>query len=483
MATKRTIIASLFWKFFERIGTQLIQFIVSIVLARILAPNDFGLVALITILINVANVFVQSGLNTALIQKKESDELDFSSVFVASFGIATIIYLTLFFSAPLISDFYNQKDLTPIIRVLSLTLFVGVFNSIQNAYVSKNMMFKKLFYRSIGAMLPSGAIGIVMALTGFGVWALVAQQLSNILFAVVIMWFTVPWRPSLKFSMTRIKGLFGFGWKLLCSSLLDVGFSNLRGLVIGKCFVPADLAYFNRGDTFPYLAVNNINASISAVMLPALSSCQDDKPQFKRLMRRAIITSTFIIIPMMTGLAAVSESVVKIVLGDAWLPCVPFVQLCCIMYAFYPLHTSNLSAINAMGRSDIFLKLEVIKKVLGLLLLIGSYFYFKSPIGIAYGATVGSLINTFVNVHPNKKLMGYGYMEQVKDIMPSILLSIPMGVLIYALNFVQLNIFIKLALQILVGIVFYFGIAKILHFERLEYLIQTIAEFRRKHGK
>lgn len=483
MIDKRKIISSLFWKFFERIGTQLIQFGVSIALARILAPNDFGLVALITIFINVATVFVQSGLNTALIQKKNSDELDFSTVFVASLGIATIIYLILFFTAPLISGFYNQEGLTPVIRVLSLTLFAGVFNSIQNAYISKHMMFKKLFYRSIGAILPSGIIGISMALTGFGVWALVGQQLSNILIAVVIMWFTIPWRPSLKFSIGRIKGLFSFGWKLLCSSLLDVCFSNLRGLVIGKCFVPADLAYYNRGDTFPYLAVNNVNASISAVMLPALSSYQDDKPKLKKLMRRSIITSTFIIVPMMAGLAAMAEPVVKIVLGDAWLPCVPFVQLNCIMYAFYPIHTSNLSAINAMGRSDIFLKLEIIKKVMGLALLIASYLYFKSPVGIAYGAVVASLISTFINVHPNKKLMGYGYLEQVKDILPSIILSMFMGAGVYMLGYLQICIYLKIVLQIIAGTVFYFGIAKILHFERLEYLIQTVKDFRKKHGK
>lgn len=483
MASKNTIIASLFWKFFERIGTQLIQFGVSIALARILAPNDFGLVALITIFINVATVFVQSGLNTALIQKKNADDLDFSTVFIASLGIAAFVYAILFFSAPLISDFYNQESLTPVIRVLSLTLFIGVFNSIQNAYISKHMMFKKLFFRSVGAMLPSGAIGIGLALTGFGVWALVYQQLSNILIAVIIMWFTVPWRPSLKFSAQRIKGLFSFGWKLLCSSLLDVTFSNLRGLVIGKCFTPSDLAYYNRGDTFPYLAINNINASISAVMLPALSSCQDDRPQFKKMMRRSIITSTFIIIPMMAGLAAMAESVVKIVLGDAWLPCVPFVQLSCIMYAFYPIHTSNLSAINAMGRSDIFLKLEIIKKIQGLALLIGSYLYFKTPIGIAYGALVASLICTFINVHPNKKLIGYGYLEQIKDILPSIFLSSLMGGVVYVLGLIEMNIYFKIVLQIIAGICFYFGIAKILHFERLEYLIQTIKEFREKHGK
>ena len=483
MPTKHTIISSLFWKFFERCGTQLIQFLLSIVLARILAPNDFGLVALITIFINIATVFVQSGLNTALIQKKDADELDFSTVFIASFGVAILIYLLLFFSAPFIASFYKQESLTPIVRVLSLTLFFGVFNSIQNAYIARHMMFKKLFFRSIGAIIASGAIGIGLALAGLGAWALVYQQLSNIFIAVVIMWFTVPWRPSLKFSITRIKGLFAFGWKLLCSSLLDVLLSNLRGLIIGKFFTPSDLAYYNRGDTLPYLAISNINTSISAVMLPALSSHQDDRQQLKRLMRRSIITSSFIVIPMMVGLAVMAEPVVKVILGDPWLPCVPFVQVCCIMYASYPIHTSNLSAINAMGRSDIFLKLEIIKKVIGLALLIGSYFYFRTPIGLAYGALLASLINTFVNVHPNKKLMGYGYIEQIKDIMPAILLSCLMGAAVYALGLIQINIYLKIVLQIIAGTLIYFGIAKMLHLERLEYLIQTVKEFRNKHGQ
>jgi O-antigen/teichoic acid export membrane protein len=482
MHSKQAIISSLFWKFFERSGTQLIQFALSIVLARVLAPNDFGLVALITIFINIATVFVQSGLNTALIQKKDSDDLDFSTVFVASLGIAILVYTILFFSAPLISAFFNQETLTPVVRILSITLFIGVFNSIQNAYIAKHMMFKKLFFRSIGAVLISGSIGISLALAGFGVWALVYQQLSNILIAVIIMWFSIPWRPSFKFSATRIKSLFSFGWKLLCSSLLDVSFTNIRGLIIGKFFTPADLAYYNRGDTFPYIAISNINASISAVMLPALSSYQDDKIQLKRLMRRSIVTSTFIIAPMMAGLAAMAEPVVRIVLGDPWLPCVPFVQIYCIMYTFYPIHTSNLAAINAMGRSDIFLKLEIIKKIMGLTLLIGSYFYFKSPIGIAYGALTGSLICTFINVHPNKKLMGYGYIEQIKDIIPSFILSIFMGLAVYTLGFVQINIYLRIVLQIFAGIIFYFGFAKILHLERLEYLLQTIKEFWEKHG-
>ena len=252
MPTKRTIIASLFWKYCERLGTQLTQFVVSIVLARILAPDDFGVVALAMIFIAIANIFVQSGLNTALIQKKETDFLDFSSVFWASLGVSFIAYAVFYAAAPYIADFYGKEALSPVIRVLALSIPIGVPYSIQYAYVVKNMMFRSLFYRSLGAMVPSGIAGIVAALQGAGVWAIVIQQLSISVLNIFIMWFLVPWRPDLKFSFQRLKALFSFGWKLLCSSLLDTLYSNLRGLIIGKVFSPADLAYYNRGDHFPF---------------------------------------------------------------------------------------------------------------------------------------------------------------------------------------------------------------------------------------
>lgn len=483
MPSKNTIIASLFWKFFERAGTQFIHFAVTVALARILVPEDFGLVALIAIFINIASVFVQSGLNMALIQKKDADNLDFSSVFWASLGIAFTVYAILFFSAPYIASFYEQPALITVVRVLALTLFIDVFNSIQNAYISRNMMFKKLFFRSIGAIIPAGIIGLTLALCDFGVWALVAQQFANAFLAVSIMWFTVPWRPSFQFSFTRFKSLFSYGWKLLVSSLIDVIYTNLRGLIIGKFFTPADLAYYNRGDTFPFLIVNNINTSIGSVLLPSFAAFQDDKPQLKRMMRRSIITSTFVITPMMAGLAAMAKPVVLIVLGEKWLPCVPFVQAYCFMYLFHPIHTSNLSAIKAMGRSDIFLKLEIIKKILGLFILIGSYFYFRSPIGIAYGAMVSTVISSFVNASPNKKLMDYSYLEQIKDILPSILLALVMGVAVLGIGELNYSLAISIPAQIISGILIYIGLAKALHFERLDYLIQTIRDFKKKKAK
>lgn len=481
MPTKKVIISSLFWKFFERIGIQFIQFAVSIVLARILSPDDFGLVALIMIFTTIANVFVQSGLNTALIQKKDTDDLDYCTVFYASLALAFTLYGILYVTAPTIANFYGKESLVPVLRVLSTTLIIGAFNSVQIAYISKKMMFKKLFYRSLGAMLPSGAIGIIFALCGFGVWALVFQQLSNGILGVTIMLFTVPWRPKLLFSFKRLKALFSFGWKLLCSSLLDASYNNLRGLIIGKIFTPADLAYYNRGDHLPSLLANNINSSIQSVMLPSLAEYQNDKPQMKRLMRRAIKTSSFVVIPILIGMAAIAKPLVLLLLGEKWLPCVPFVQLYCFIYLFYPIHTSNLSAINALGRSDIFLKLEIIKKIIGISILMAFLYHFNSPIGIAWGACLSVVINAFVNANPNKKLLNYGYFEQIKDIAPSFLIALLMGFGVFLLGKLDLMGPLSFALQISSGILFYFGLAKLFKLESFDYLIKTVKEF--KNGR
>lgn len=483
MPSKSTIISSLFWKFMERAGVQFMQFIASIVLARLLAPEEFGLIALVMIVITIADVFVQSGLGTALIRKKEADDLDYSSVFYASLTLAVAVYTVIFFAAPSIAAFFGQNELVPVIRVLTLTLFIGVFGSIQNAYVARNMMFKKLFYRGLGATIPSGALGIILAYQGFGIWSLVFQQLANALLSVIVMWFTVPWRPHLYFSMERLKGLFSFGWKLLVSSLIDNIYDKIRALVIGKMFSSAALAFNDRGDHFPRLLITNINQSISAVLLPSLSQYQDDRPQLKKMARRAITTSSFVLAPMMAGLAMLAHPLVLILLGEKWLPCVPFIQAYCFTYALYPIHTSNLAAINAIGRSDIFLKLEIIKKIYGFALIIGSYLYFKTPIGLAYGAMVSAVLSSFVNAFPNKKLMGYGYLEQIKDICPSFILSAIMAAGMYGFSLLEINLYTSFILQIILGIIIYLAVAKILHLECFEYIIKTVFELRKKHGR
>ena len=450
---RKDVVINLLWKLFERVGAQIVTLIVSIILARSLLPDDFGLIALITIFITISNVFIQSGLGTALIQKKSSDSIDFSTVFFVSLSIATLIYIILFLVAPFIASFFNLPELKNILRVLSLTLFPFSFNSIQNAYVIKTMQFKKMFVCNITSSIISGIIGIVMALLNFGAWALVGQQLSSSIIVCLLMWFTVKWRPRLTFSLERLKSLFSFGWKLLLSSLINTLYNELYSLIIGKKYTSEILGYFNRGKQFPSLIVSNIDSAIQTVMLPVYSSSQDNQQRLKQMMRRSIVVSSFIIFPAMAGLAAVAESLISFVLTDKWLPAVPFLQIYCLFYAFQPIQTANLQTYNAIGRSDIFLKLEIIKKSIGLLILSVSIFF--GIYAIAIGAAISSVINTLINAYPNIKLLNYSYMEQLKDILPSLLLSIIMGVVVYCVQFLELNNLSTLVLQIVIGLSIY----------------------------
>jgi Membrane protein involved in the export of O-antigen and teichoic acid len=472
--TKFTVISSLFWKFIERAGTQGIQFIIQIILARILAPNDYGVISLIAIFINIANVFVQCGLNSALIQKKDADDIDFSSIFYLILFIASFLYSILFITAPLIADFYNIEKLKIIIRVLSITLFFGALNSIQYAVISKEMQFKRLFFSSLSSMIISGAVGIIFAYIGFGVWALVSQQLINQLVISVVLWFTVKWRPKLVFSYGRAKGLFSYGWKLLISALLDTIYLNVQGLFMGKIYNPTMLGFYNRGDQFPQVIVSNINGSIQTVMFPALAKEQDNMQRVKDMVRRSIVSSSFIIFPMMIGLAIIAEPLVKLLLTDKWLPCVPFMQIACMYYALYPIHTANLQAIKAIGCSDIFLKLEIIKKIVGFTILGISIHY--GVYAIAIGTLINGNLETFIDAYPNCKLFNYSIREQVIDILPSMAISILMGVILFYFKYLHLTSWLTLIIQIFLGSTIYIGLAKVFNLECYLYLIKTFKD-------
>lgn len=470
--TKSKVLSSLIWKLMERSGTQGVQFLVTIILARLLLPEEFGLIVLVTIFLTVANVFVQSGFNTALIQRENVDEIDFSSVFYLSIFIASVMYIILFSTAPYIAYFFEEFRLIAVLRVISLTLFLGAFNSIQMAIIARNMQFKKLFISSLVAIIISGTTGITMAYANFGVWAIVGQQLANQIIIVIILGFIVKWRPRLLFSFERIKSLFSFGWKLLISSLIDVMYVNLRSILIGKMYSPAVLGFYNRGEQFPNLLVSNINGSIQSVMLPTLSSFQENKQRVKEIVRRSIVTSAFIVFPMMVGLAVIAEPLIKLLLTEKWLPAVPFLQIFCASYALWPIHTANLQAINALGRSDIYLKLEIIKKILGLAVLTISI-----PFGvyaIALGVLITGIISTFINAYPNLNLINYSFKEQWKDLAPSLFLSLSMGVSIYSIKWLYLSDFFEMTTQILIGIIFYISLAKIFHLECFIYLEKTL---------
>ncbi|MBE6515656.1 MAG: lipopolysaccharide biosynthesis protein [Methanocorpusculum parvum] len=471
---KSTIISSLFWKFLQSCGTSGISAIVGIILARLLLPEDYGVIALITVFIAVAQIFVTSGLNTALIQKKEVDDTDYSSVFFLSLIIAAVCYAILFITSPFIAAFYGNEIITPVLRVLGLTLFFGAFNSIQNAVIARTFTFKKLFISSLGAVIISGIVGIIMALLGYGVWALVGQQFVSYIALCAIMWITVDWRPKLLFSIIRVKTLFSFGWKLLVSAQIDTIYNNISTLVIGKLYPANMLGYYTQGQQYPNIIVSNINASIQTVMLPAYAKNQDDKATVKQIMRRALTTSSFLVLPAMAGLAAVAEPLILLLLTEKWLLAVPFLQIFCCVYAMWPIHTVNLQAINGIGRSDVFLKLEIIKKAVGIIALA-----ITIPLGIyamAIGMIFTGIISTFINAYPNKKLLNYRPLEQWKDIMPSLLISAVMFGIVYTITFLTLPCWIMLIIQIPLGIIVYFGLAKLFRLETLTYILDTVKE-------
>lgn len=476
--SKNHVISSLLWKFLERAGTQGVQFVIQIVLARILCPEDYGILAILTAFIALANVFVQSGFNTSLIQKKDADETDFSSVFWLSLFVSLLLYAVLFFFSPFIARFYKNDILVPVLRVLALTLFFGALNSVQGAMVSRTMQFRKFFFSSMGGVVGSGIIGIILACNGFGVWALVAQQLANNFLISVILWITVRWRSRLVFSLKKMKGLFSFGWKLLCSGLLDTGYRQIYNLVIGRIFTSSDLGIFSRGEQFPQVIATNLDGSIQSVMLPTLSSHNDSAEDVKRITRRSISTSSYVLMPCMLGMAAVAKNLVLVLLTEKWLPCVPFLRFACLAFALYPVHTANLTAINAMGRSDVFLKVEVIKKIIGIAVLIVTVPF--GLVAMAAGRVVSGLVCTFVNAHPNRKILDYGYGEQWRDILPYVLAAAAMSLVVYFIGFVPLPAVLVLIVQITVGITFYILVSRIFSLEAFSYLLQTLREFRSK---
>lgn len=477
---KLNVLSNLFWKFLERGGTNGVQFIVQIIIARILLPDDYGLIAIVMIFIKFADVLIQSGFNMALIQKKNVDDIDYSSVFYLSLLISGLLYMIIYLLAPIIANFYDKPSLVQLLRVLSITLFLGSINSIQVSIISREMKFKKLFFSSLGSIIFSGAIGIVFAYKGWGVWSLVFQQISNKVIIVFILLFTVKWRPILVFSITRIKTLFSFGWKIMASTLIYNFYNDLRTLIIGKVYTPSVLGFYSKGSQIPGLIVTNIDGSIQSVLLPVLSKEQDDISKIRSMVKRSIVSGSFIIFPTMIGLAAIAEPLVSIILTDKWLPSVPFIRIFCIYYSLRPIHTANQQANNAIGRSDVTLKLSIIKRFVELFILVITVFF--GIYAIAMGGIVSGFISSFINAYPNKKLLKYGYKEQWMDIVPAFVASLFMGIVVYFVQFIHLHSIIILIMQVLIGITVYFLISKLFKLKGYNIFVSTLKDLKSSKG-
>lgn len=478
---------SLIWKFTERGSVQIIQFVVSIIIARIVDPDAYGVIAILTVFISIATVFVQSGLGSALIQKKDVDDTDFSSVFYYSLILATICYVILFVTSPFIEAFYGTPRLSELLRVMALSLFPGAFNSLQNAVVARNLLFKKQMYSNIIAATASGIIGIILAINNFKEWALVWQQLSYQILICFVLWFYVKWYPSLKFSFNKTKNLLGYGSKILGATLIDTLYHNIASLLIGKKYSNSTLAFYNKGKQFPLIVIDNIDGSIQTVMFPVFSKSQDDRDNLKRMVRSTISISTYIAFPAMTGLAVVANPLINLILGEKWLGCVPYLQLFCLIAVLIPLQTVCLEAYKALGRSDIYFMLILFKRIVGIIILFLCVVLWNNAFTIVIASLVIELFSVFLNIYPNIKILCYTPAEQIGDVIKNLLLSTAMGVITFSVSilFLPLHLsgFIIMILQIFIGVAIFLSLSYLTKNSNFVYIYKYINNiFKRKRN-
>lgn len=474
-----SISSNVVWRLMERFSAKIVTFIVSLVLARLLDPTTYGTVALVTVFTTILEVFVDSGLGNALIQKKDADNLDFSSVFYFNMAMCSVLYIVMFFAAPAIANFYERPELVTIVRVMSLTLIISGAKNVLHAYVSRKMQFKKFFFVTLLGTCISAVVGLSMAFMGFGVWALVAQPLVNYGIDTVALWISVGWRPERRFSFQRLKGLLSYGWKILVAKLVNVTYIKSRDLIIGKIYSPADLAFFNKGDTFPATIVPNITSSIDGVMFPVMSKEQDDKERIKELVKKSTQISSYLVMPMMAGLIACGTTLVRVLLTEKWVPCVPYMVMFCLVYAFWPLSIANLNSIRALGRSDTVLKLEIIERVFSISLLVITIKMGVFWIGISY--MVGELFSAIMCAIPNKKLINYGFIQQFIDLLPLIVASSIMGVIVYSVQLFGLPDILTLVIQIPLGVSIYMVLSWVFKLYGFTYIMELLKKKAKKN--
>lgn len=449
------ILGGFVWKFAERMSSQGVSFIISIVLARILMPEQYGVIAMIQVFIAIANVFVTSGFTASLIQKKDADELDFSTIFYCTLSTSIVMYAILFFSAPLIASFYKMPELTILTRVFGLSLIITSYQTVQQAYVSRHMIFRKNFYATTVATVLSGIIGVIMAYKGFGVWALVAQTLLSIAFNTLTLMAIVPWKPKLIFSWDRARSLMSYGSKILASTLVNTIYKEFNQLIIGKFYTASDLALYNRGRHMPHLVVTNMDTTIRSVLFPAMSNYSDDAERIKSMLRRGIRTGSYISFFCLTLLAVCSKPIVLILLTEKWAACIPYMQIYCLSQMFMMMSGYNLQALKALGKSDEVLKLEVFKKpVFIIVIFIAASISVKA---VVWATVVNSIYALAMNLGPTRRNFDYTLKQQIMDLLPASVLCLLVYAAALPLTYLDLNNFLMLFLQVIVAAAVYIG--------------------------
>lgn len=479
---KKKAFTGMLWKLTERIGAQLVTLIVSIVLARLLTPDDYSIVGIVTVFFAFCNVFVVGGFNTALIQKKDADQKDYSSVLLISVLISLVLYAAVFFSAPWLAGIYQKPLLIPVFRVMGITLIVDAVKAVLYAYVSNKLQFKKFFFATLIGTLSSAAVGIAMAYMGFGPWALVAQKMISSVADTVVLLVLTKFKIQLRISIDRVKKLFSYGWKIFVATFISTVYDQLNPLIIGLRFSTVDLSYYTKGRSFPQALNTSLDGALTSVLFPVMSKVQDDPTAVLQYTRRFMRTASYVVFPMMVGFLAVSDNFVSLLLTDKWMSASFYIKVFCVTYMFNIIQNGNLQTIRAIGRSDIILKLEIIKKSLYFLVIILAVILSTKPEHLALATIINTCIATLVNTAPNRKLIGYRYRDQVADLLPNLLITVAMGVAVYMINYLALSVFLKLLIQIAVGVAVYVLLSLLTHNASFHYLLKTIKRYILKKG-
>ncbi len=479
--SQHIVLSSMLWRYGEKICIEVIHFAISIFIARLLAPHLYGVVALVTALNGIVLAISDGGLSGALVQKKHADDLDYSTVFYFKMLLSCVFFLLICLFAGNLASFYGNPELAPMICASSTVLIFNSIKSVPSAYAQKTFQFKSFFWSSLSGTVISGIVGITLAYTGFGVWALIISSLTDVIIDSLMIFVFIKWRPRLCFSFARLKVLLSFSWKMLIADIISSVYARSRQLIIGKVYSMEDLAFYNRGDGYANLLVVNINLALNNVLFPTMSSIQDDIQKLRSIARRSIKVGSYIIFPMLIGFALCAEPLVRLILTEKWVPCVPYIQIFCVANALMQIQTANIVAIMSTGRSGLLLKMEIIRKSVAIVVLI-----ITVGLGVkamAYGLIPLAIFDSIVDIIPNKKLIDYGLREQLSDILPIALISMLMGVCVYAMSWLPLGDTPMLLVKITVGIVSYIGLSVLFKIDSFGYVWGVLKGMKQKFQK
>lgn len=478
---RKTVTSNLLWRFLERFGAYIVSFVVSIVLARILDPETYGTVAIMTVFISFFDVFVTGGFATSLIRDKKATEKDFNTVFWFNVIFSLSLYLVLFFVSPLISNYYNNSSLKWLIRISAITLLINGIKNLQYAYIAKNLEFRKFFFATIGGTIVSAVVGILMAVKGMGAWALVAQSLTNYFIDVLILWIIIKWKPKFEFDFKLLKKHISFGWKILFYKVLYSISNNIRQLAIGKKYSESDLAFYNRGKTYPNIIGQNIYTSVNSVIFPVLTRADKDYDRFNKMLKQAFKVNMFVMLPLMVGFFSIAEPFVRLLLGTKWLPCVPYIQLFCVVVLFNSIEAIFSSAPMALGRSTASMILGITECVVNLVLLFISIPF--GPMAIGISMLISTAFNCLMYMVYIKRITGFKVFDCVSSSFDSFFSVILMAVLVISIQRIELPYYIIMLLQVLFGILSYYYLNKIVNNAAMPYCFSLIKDFLPKGKK